>query len=59
MQKLMRTTALPHEAEAALLEAGKENYVLPGSPLSYPSFGSGIATVPLEPVINFVRSPAK
>jgi DNA-binding transcriptional LysR family regulator len=46
--KVARTTALPHEAGAALVAAGKGIYVLAGSPLKFPSFGTGITTIPLD-----------
>jgi DNA-binding transcriptional LysR family regulator len=46
--KSKRTTAVPHEAGAALVASGKGIYVLAGTPLKFPSFGSGIAVVPLD-----------
>ncbi|MBZ5501767.1 MAG: LysR family transcriptional regulator [Acidobacteriia bacterium] len=46
--KTKRTTAVPHEAGAALVASGKGIYVLAGTPLKFPSFGSGIAVVPLD-----------
>jgi len=46
--KTKGTTAVPHEAGAALVASGKGIYVLAGTPLKFPSFGSGIAVVPLD-----------
>jgi DNA-binding transcriptional LysR family regulator len=46
--KTNRTAAVPHEAGAALVASGKGIYVLAGTPLKFPSFGSGIAVVPLD-----------
>ncbi len=46
--KSKRTTAVPHEAGAALVASGKGIYVLAGTPLKFPSFGSGIAVIPLD-----------
>lgn len=46
--KTKATTAVPHEAGAALVASGKGIYVLAGTPLKFPSFGSGIAVVPLD-----------
>jgi len=46
--KSKRTTAVPHEAGAALVASGKGIYVLAGTPLKFPSFGTGIAVIPLD-----------
>jgi DNA-binding transcriptional LysR family regulator len=49
--RVSRTTALPHEAGAALVAAGKGIYVLAGSPLKFPSFGAGIVSIRLDEAI--------
>jgi DNA-binding transcriptional LysR family regulator len=46
--KVAHTTAVPHEAGAALVASGEGIYVLPGAPLNFPSFGIGIAAIPLH-----------
>ncbi len=46
--KTAPTTALPHEAGAALVASGKGIYVLAGNPLRFPSFGTGIVAIPLN-----------
>jgi len=46
--KPVHTTALPHEAGAALVASGKGIYVLAGSPLLFPNFGVGIASIALD-----------
>ncbi len=54
--KVARTNALPHEAGAALVASGKGIYVLAGQPQLFPSFGRGIAAIPLdEPISLEVR----
>lgn len=50
--KTARTTALPHEAGAALVASGKGIYVLAGNPIRFPNFGKGIAAIPLDEPIS-------
>jgi len=46
--KTSRTTALPHEAGAALVASGRGIYVLAGNPTRFPNFGTGIVAIPLD-----------
>lgn len=50
--KTARTTALPHEAGAALVASGKGIYVLAGNPMRFPNFGTGIVAIPLDEPIS-------
>jgi len=50
--RTVRTTALPHEAGAALVASGKGIYVLAGNPMRFPNFGTGIVAIPLDEPIS-------
>ena len=54
--RVLHTSSVPHEAGAMLVTSGKGIYVLPGTTLRFPSFGSGIVAVRLaEPFSMEVR----